>query len=153
MSRFGKFLLVATVFASLLAVGSGVLAGYALTHGRMVRLEMHQRSHAGSLDLDLPLPAGLVTAAIELAAIAPDSTAPRHDACPRRLHAWRPAMRAACRALAGAPDGTLLRVDSSRGRVLVIKRGDTVEVQVLGPEGEVRVTTPAGVVWHLADLV
>jgi hypothetical protein len=33
------------------------------------------------------------------------------------------------------------------------KRGDTVEVQVHGPGGDVRVTTPAGLVWRLVGVV
>jgi hypothetical protein len=156
MSRFARFMLIVGVFAALFAVGSGMLVAYVLTHGSLVKVEVRQRSNAGSLDLDLPLPAGLVAAAIDLAAVAEAGEESRHLPPPGstfRVHAWRPAARAACRALAGAPDGTLVQVESGPETVQVIKRGDTVEVQVHGLEGEVRVVTPAGLIWHLADLV
>jgi hypothetical protein len=155
MSRFARFMLIVLVFAALFAVSAGMVVAYGLSHSRMVRVELRQRSSAGSLDLDLPVPAGLVAAAIDLAAAAAT-----HDGCrhlsPRtafHAHAWRPAARAACRALAGAPDGTLVQVESGPGTVQVVKRGDTIEIHVHSPEGDVRVTTPAGLVWHLSDLV
>jgi hypothetical protein len=152
MTRFGKFVLVAAVFAAILAVSSGMLLAYGLAHSRMVRVDLRERFHRGTLSLQLPVPAGLLAAAIDAAAF--DS---RRQACRYRsaaaLHAWRPAARAACRALAHAPDGVLVTVESGPGKVSVVKRGDTVEVHVESPEGDVRVTTPAGLVWHLADVV
>ena len=154
MSRFAKFMLIAVVAAAMFALSAGMLVAYGLSHSRMVRVELRQRSTAGSLDLDLPVPAALLAAAIDVAAVAGP-----HEQCrlsPHRAlrpHAWRPAARAACRALAAAPDGTLVQVEGGTGTVQVVKRGDTIEIRVHSPEGDVRVTTPAGLVWHLADLV
>jgi hypothetical protein len=152
MSRFARFMLIVVIFAAVFAVSAGMLVAYGLSHARLVRVEMHQRSGAGSFDLDLPFPAGLVGAAIDLAAVSAPHEGCRHLS-PRTTHAWRPAARAACRALAGAPDGTLVQVESGPANVKVVKRGDTVEIQVHSPEGDVSVTAPAGLVWHLADLV
>jgi hypothetical protein len=120
----------------------------------MVRVELRQRSAAGSLDVDLPVPAGLLAAVIDTA-VAAGSSECRHLSphATRKAHDWRPAARAACRALAGAPDGTLVKVESGEGTVQVVKRGDTIEIHVHSQEGDVRVTTPAGLIWHLADLV
>jgi len=153
MSRFGKFILIAVVFAAVLAVSSGMLLAYGLAHSRMVRVELrqHARNRTAALDLEVPVPARLLAVAIDAAAFT------SHERCRHRsqetLHAWRPAVRAACRALAAAPDGVLAVVESGPGKVTLVKRGDTVEVHVQGPEGDVKVTTPAGLVWHLADLV
>jgi hypothetical protein len=155
MSRFARFMLIAGVLAALCAVGCGMLVAYVLTESPLVRVQMHQRSHAGSLVLDLPVPAVLAAATIDLAAAAAADEDRRHG-LPRSAfgaHAWRPAARAACRALATGPDGTLVQVESGPGTVQVIKRGDTIEIQVHSPDGDVRVTTPAGLVWRLADLV
>lgn len=155
MSRFAKFMLVALVLAALFALSAGMLVAYGISHSRMVRVELRQRYAAGSLDLDLPMPAGLVAAAIDAAAVAEPRPGCRHLS-PRgalQAHAWRPAARAACRALAGAPDGTLVQVEGGTGTVQIVKRGDTIEIQVHAPEGDVRVTAPAGLLWHLADLV
>lgn len=153
MSRFARFMLIVVIFAAVFAVSAGMLVAYGLTHARLVRVQMHQRSGAGSFDLDLPVPAGLVATAIDLAAVSGHHESCRHLSPRTTRHAWRPAARAACRALAAAPDGTLVQVESGPANVRVVKRGDTVEVQVHSPEGDVTVTTPAGLVWHLADLV
>jgi len=151
MSRFAKFMLVAAAFAAVLAVCGAMLLAYALAHAPTVTVVMRENAHGANLDLRLPVPSGVVAAAIDLAAVA----GPR-DRCPRlspALHAWRPAARAACRALAGGPDGVLVEVESGPGTVRVVKRGDTVEVLVHSPAGDVRVTTPTGLVRQLADLV
>jgi len=152
MSRFAKFMLVAAAFAAVLAVCGGMLLAYALAHAPTVTVVMRENARGANLDLRLPVPSGVVAAAIDLAAVA----GPR-DRCPRlspqALHAWRPAARAACRALAGSPDGVLVEVESGPGTVRVVKRGDTLEVLVHSPAGDVRVTTPTGLVRQLADLV
>ncbi len=152
MTRFGRFMLIAAVFAAVLAVSSGMLLAYGLAHSRMVRVEMRERYHNGTLALQLPVPASLLAAAIDAAAFNSQHQVCRYHSA-AALHAWRPAARAACRALANAPDGVMVTVESGPDKVKVVKRGDTLEVQVESPQGNVRVTTPAGLVWHLADLV
>jgi hypothetical protein len=152
MTRFAKFMLVAVAFAAVLAVGSGMLLAYGLAHVGLVKVEVRERAHAGRFDLSLPVPAGLLARAIDLAALAGPSDGCRHPT-PRAWHAWRPAVRAACRALARSPDGVLVTVESGPETVRIVKRRHVVEIQVHGPQGDVRVITPAGLVWHFADVV
>jgi hypothetical protein len=152
MTRFAKFMLVAAAFAAVLAVGSGMLLAYGLSHVGLVKVEVRERAHAGSFDLSLPVPAGLLAGAIDLAALARSPNGHRNPGL-HAWHAWRPAARAACRALARSPDGVLVTVESGPETVRIVKRGDIVEIKVHGPQGDVRVTTPAGLVWHFAEVV
>jgi hypothetical protein len=156
MTPFARFMLIATACAAMLAIAGGLLLAHGLAHGELMTVELREPGHAGRFGLRLPVPAGLVAGALDLAAIAGsgEECQLRHFARSRAAwRAWRPAARAACRALAAGGDGTLVDVAGGPGTVRVVKRGDTVEIRVHGPGGDVRVTTPAALVRHLAGVI
>jgi hypothetical protein len=152
-----KFVLVATAAVTLLLLGAGALLAYGLVHSGTVHVLIHDRSPRSTVDLDLPVPAGLVTGLLDLAGVA--SMVPSFDHRLlhlhglHRLHAWRPAARAACRALADGPDGLLVDVADGAETVRIRKQSDTLDIHVEGPGTDVHITTPAGLLRHLANVV
>jgi hypothetical protein len=164
MNPLIKFVLVATAAVTFLLLGAGALLAYGLFHGGVVHVQIHDRSPHSNVDLDLPVPAGLLVGlsyVAEMANAADEADeagrgsafSGRHRLRLHRLHAWRPAARAACEALAAGPDGLLLDVANGEETVRIRKQSDTLDIHVEGPGTDVHVTAPAGLLRHLANVV
>ncbi len=158
MNPLIKFVLLATVAVTLLLCGAGALLAYGLFHSGTVHVAVLDASPGNTVDIDLPIPAGLVAGLLDLAAIA-DLSDHHHSRHFLRLHPWRPAARAACDALAKGPDGLLVDIAGGAGgaggdeTVRISKTADTLDIRVQGPRTDVHITAPAGLLRHLANIV
>lgn len=129
----------------LLAVLCGVLVLSAVTVGVaafaigrygtvVVRVE---EKGAGGDSVSLRIPAAVIHAP---ALLLPRVSIRSHD--PDLPPEVMPALRNLCEALRRAPDGTLVRIDRPRERVLVEKRGGSLRVHVDDEQANVDVSIP-----------
>ncbi|HEX5760368.1 MAG TPA: hypothetical protein VF121_14360 [Thermoanaerobaculia bacterium] len=152
MSTGAKFVLVVFVLTMVLFVGSGVLLAAAVARAGLIHVRVESSGPDGSVDLDLPLPAGLVSLALLGARLAPDLDCDI-DGVACDLDDWGPAAAAALDELAAAPDMVLVDVRDRGERVWIAKRGDALEVQVEGRGGDVEVTLPAKLLPQIAEVL
>jgi hypothetical protein len=184
MNPLIKFVLIATAAVTFLLAGAGALLAYSLFHSGTVHIQIHDHSPHSTVDLDLPVPAGLLADVLDLAGVAEmadmaevaeradqsDQGDFAADAPPfargersllhfRRLHTWRPAARAACQALADGPDGLLLDVANGANgangaeTVRIRKQSGTLDIHIESLGTDVHITTPVGLLRHLANVV
>lgn len=165
MNPLIKFVLIATAAVSLFFVFAGAALAFALYRSGTVHVQVIDVSPHSSVDIDLPVPAGLVAGLFDLVTLDTasggrllhrhrlDGRHGFHDCHDCHLDDWAPAFRAACDALADGPDGTLIDIAEGSETVRISKHGDQLDIQVREPGTNVHVTAPAGLLHHLANVV
>ncbi len=104
-----------------------------------------QQKNAGGHHIVVAVPAVLVPIGLDL---APQDKLQRASA---EAQQWLPAVDAASKALAQCPDARLVEVRSRSQFVEVVKRGDSLIVDVDSPDARVHVTLPLVLVHSVAE--
>ncbi len=150
MRTFVKVVCVAFVVMLLVLVGSGLLLAAAVVKSGLVTVEVHSSGPDGDVDLLVPVPAVVVPLAALAARFGPDLDCDLDGA--HRIRDWTPVAAAALRELAAAQDAVLVDVRDRGDSVQIVKRGDTVEIEVVDRhDGRVEVRLPADLLPRLAD--
>jgi len=150
MSQGAKVVLVVFVVLMVIFVGSGVLLAAAVARAGIVSVQVRSSGPDGSVDLDLPVPAALVSLALLGVRLGPHLAWDVNGvACD--LDDWGPAAAAALEELAGAPDMVFVDVRDHGEWVRIAKRGDTLQVHVEGHGDEVEITLPATLLPQIAQ--
>ena len=150
MSQGVKVVLVVFVVLMVLFVGSGVLLAAAVARAGIVNVQVRSSGPEGSVDLDLPVPAALVSLALLGVRLGPH-LAWDVDGVACELGDWGPAAAAALEELAGAPDMVFVDVRDHGEWVRIAKRGDTLQVHVEGHGDEVEISLPATLLPQIAQ--
>jgi hypothetical protein len=128
----------------LLLVGAGVVAAAVAFSAGSVHIYVLEKKPGGD-HVNLLVPASLVPLGVRFMPAA------ERQRVARRMEPWLPALRAAGRELARAPDCVLVEVESPRERVQIRKLGRSLLVHVDSEEETVRLSFPLKLVTRLAD--
>lgn len=150
MSQGAKIVLVVFVVLMIVFVGSGVLLAAAVASAGVVNVQVRSSGPDGTVDLDLPVPAALVSLALLGVRLGPH-VAWDVDGEVCHLDDWAPAAAAALEELAEAPDMVLVDVRDHGEWVRIAKRGDTLQVHVEGHGDEVEISMPATLLPQIAQ--
>jgi hypothetical protein len=155
MKTFVKVVCVAFVVMFLVLVGSGLLLAAAVVKSGLVTVEVHSSGPDGDVDLVIPVPAVIVPLAALGARFGPRFASHADcdlDGAARHVRDWTPVAAAALRELADAPDAVLVDVRDRGDSVQIVKRGDTLEIEVIDRyDGRVEVRLPVDLLPRLAD--
>ena len=154
MKTFVKVVCVGFVVMVVLLVGTGVLLAAAVVKSGLVTVEVHSSGPDGDVDLLVPVPAVVVPLAAVGARFAHFGASGDCDVDRMAGHfrEWTPAAAAALRELAAAEDAVLVDVRDHGDSVQIVKRGETVEIEVVDRhDGRVEVRLPADLLPRLAD--
>lgn len=149
MSRVTRVLAITVGAVLVLVLGSGfIVAGTVVTSG-LVTVSVHESGPDG-LDLYIPVPAGLVEAALSLAPIVLNVVGDHHadrelERVRAELDELMPAITAALDELDDMPDATLVEVEGDHEYVRVRKVRGTIEVQVLEDDTRILISVPTKV--------
>ncbi len=150
MSQGVKVVLVVFVVLMVIFVGSGVLLAAAVARAGVVNVQVRSSGPEGSVDLDLPVPAALISLALLGVRLGPH-VAWDVDGKACHLDDWGPAAAAALEELAETPDMVLVDVRDHGEWVQIAKRGDTLQVHVQGHGDEVEISMPATLLPQIAQ--
>lgn len=141
MNRLNGFV---KVVASLCLLGflMVALAGAAFVNAGTMMVQVHEKSSDG-VSLTLPVPVALARLGL---AFVPDEylAEARHE-----LEPWMPAVEALLSELARCADGVLVEVESEDERVSIIKRGNSLIIDVDTRDEEVHLSIPVKAVASL----
>lgn len=128
----------------LLLVGTAVVAGAVAFSAGSVHVYVLEKKPGGD-HVNLLIPAALVPLGLRFMPAA------ERQRAARRLEPWLPALRAASRELARAPDSVLVDVESPRERVRIRKLGGSLLVHVDTEQETVRFSFPLKLIGRVAD--
>jgi hypothetical protein len=129
--------------ASGLALGTLVLVAAVIYDTGAVRVRVHEKGPDGT-NIRLLVPAVVIPAALRLA--------PEEDLrkASTEIQPYLPAIKIAAEELAKCPDGPLVLVTSPKERVSIVKRGDSLVIDVDSPRETVHVSFPLKMVCSVA---
>lgn len=149
MSRINRVLAITVGAILVLVLGSGfIVAGTVVTSG-LVTVSVHESGPDG-LDLYIPVPAGLVEAALSMAPVVLDMVGDHHadrelERVREQLDELMPAINATLDELDDMPSATLVEVDGEHEYVRVRKVRGAIEVQVLEDDTRILISVPTSV--------
>lgn len=129
--------------AVLLLVGTAVVAGAVAFSAGAVHVYVLEKKPGGD-HVNLLLPAALVPLGLRFMPAA------ERQRAARRLEPWLPALQAASRELARAPDFVLVEVERPRERVRIRKLGGSLLVDVDSEQETVRLSFPLKLITRVA---
>lgn len=121
-----------------------VLAGLAVYSAGSVTVYVHEKKPDGHR-IWLPVPAVLVDLGVRM---VPDRKLKKVSS---KLRPWLPAIEAASRELARCPDGPFVEVMNPNERVTIVKRGDSLVIDVDSQTETVHVSVPIRVLASVAQ--
>ena len=154
MTRGKRLLTLAAVLIVTLVVGWALVLGAAFAMGGMLIVEVHDRYDDFHLYLPLPMAAlDLVAAAAAVPAVhtAGFGSGLEIDGLELDLGELGPLVVDLLEALEEMPDATLVEVEDGRERVLIVKEGRKLIVEVEEPGTSVRVALPTHGVRRVAS--
>jgi len=153
MATFLKVVGISFLVMVVLMIGSGLLLAAAVVKSGLVMVEIHSSGRHDSVDLVVPVPAALIPLAALGARFGP-ALGCDFDRLPCDADDWTPAAAAALRELAASPDAVLVDVRDRGDSVQIVKRGDTLEIEVIDRyDGRVEVRMPVDLLPRLADAI
>jgi len=129
--------------ASGLVLGTFVLGAAVIYDGGAVHVCVHEKRPGGT-NIRLLVPAVVIPAALRL---APERDLQKASA---EIQPYLPAIKIAAEELAKCPDGPLVLVTSPKERVSIVKRGESLVIDVDSPEETVHVSFPLKMVHSVA---
>lgn len=148
MNTIAKLLLAAVLTLAVLVVGSGTLLAASIARSGMVTVKIHETGPHGVKHLYVPVPAALVDLSLDVVPMLAGKDVfgeIRSD-----LGDMGPAMAAALTELEDAPDAVLVDIQDGHENVRIVKEGDSLEIRVDGPDGQVEISLPASLLGRIA---
>ena len=148
MNTIAKLLFAAVLTLAVLVVGSGTLLAASVARSGMMTVRIHEMGPHGVKNLYVPVPAALVNLGLDMVPMLTGRDVfgeVRSD-----LGDMGPAFAAALTELEDAPDAVLVDIQDGHENVRIVKEGDSLEIQVDGPDGQVEVSLPASLLGRIA---
>lgn len=124
-------------------LGTVMIGGVALYSGGAVKVSVDEKRVNGS-HIHVALPALVLPLGLKL---VPDRQLQK---VPAELRRWLPVIRAAAEELERCPDGPFVEVDNPREKVSIVKRGDSLVIDVDSSRETVHVSVPLKTILALA---
>src|SRR6185436_3529780 len=145
MSRGAKILLAAAMAIVVLMIGSGLMLAATVARAGMMTVKIDEPGK----HIDLHLPAAVVYLGMDLLPLVLDDEDLTAE-IRANLGEHRQAVAAALRELEDVPDAVLVDVQDGSDSVRISKRGRSLEIHVVNPDGTFEITLPAGVLGRVA---
>lgn len=148
MSRGAKILLVAAMTIVVLMIGSGLMLAATVARAGMVTVKIHEPGN----HINLHLPAAVIYLGMDLLPLVLDDEDFTAE-IRANLGEHRHAVAAALRELEDVPDAVLVDVQDGSERVRISKRGRSLEIHVVNPDGTFDISLPAGMLGRVARVI
>ncbi len=147
MKKLAKVLLILTVAAGILLMGSGFLLAASIVKTGLVTVKVHESGPDGR-NIFVPVPAALVHAGMTvLPALIEEDV---WEDIRTDLGDWAPVAAEALRAVEDAPDGVLVEIENDREHVRIEKDGRSLEVRVRDGKDSFEISLPASLLGRVA---
>ena len=147
MSKGAKILLAIVATFAVLMVGSGVLLAATIARAGVVHVKIDEPGRSGT-HVNVRIPAAVISLGMNVMPLVLDDEVTAEIRA--GLGEIRPAVATALRELEDVPDAVLVDVQDGSESVRISKKGRSLEIHVVDPEGTFEITLPAGLLGQIA---